>query len=358
MMLATSPAMTHDTSGSKDRKGNARARFAAVFPLLVIAATAFFFILMFPKETSRLLMKAVPLFKNGPALQTVAGIEPLDPLRFDGNKALDEASRFIALGPRCSGTDGAERAAGYLARRLKEIGIEPIIDEFKDMTPAGERTFRNVTGEIPGTKETQIILMSHYDTKSGISPDFAGANDSGSSSGILLEVAKLLKSTSPTGPTIFLAFMDGEECMKEYGPHDGLHGSKRLAMTIVQNKRARNVIAVILLDMVGDKDLSIEIPRNSSPKLVSLVFAAATEENARLKFALSGGNVLDDHVPFMQAGMQAIDIIDFDYGSAPGRNDYWHTADDTIDKLSANSLETIGRIVVRTLNKLRVDQSR
>ena len=113
------------------------------------------------------------------------------------------------------------------------------------------------------------------------------------------------------------------------------------------------VTAVILLDMIGDSDLNIGIPQNSSRHLASLVFDSAKEENARNKFSLSDNNILDDHVPFLQAGVAAIDIIDFDYGSQPGKNDYWHTDKDTLDKLSADSLQTVGRIVIRTLNRLR-----
>ncbi|MDD5520124.1 MAG: M28 family metallopeptidase [Kiritimatiellae bacterium] len=321
--------------------------------MIAMTTMVFCLFVIFPKESASVFVRSFSLFKIRPAVKPASNMPLLDPLVLDGKRALEETSKFLAVGPRCSGTDGAERAANYLANRLKEIGIDPIIDEFKDITPEGEKTFRNVMGELQGSKEAIIILVSHYDTKSGISPEFAGANDSGSSTGLLLELARVMKNSKPGGSTILFAFLDGEECIKEYGSHDGLHGSKHLVKTLVRNMRVHKIIAVFVIDMVGDKNLNIGIPRNSSPPLTSIVFNSATEENVRLNFSLADGNILDDHVPFLQAGMRAIDIIDFDYGSEPGKNDYWHTAQDTFDKLSAESLQIVGRVVLRALNTLR-----
>ena len=279
-------------------------------------------------------------------------VQPFDPADFNGQRALQEVRDFIAIGPRPSGSQGARNAAQYLEKRLLDLGVETIIDEFNDLTPSGETTFRNVIGVISGKNEGVIILVSHYDTKSGISADFAGANDSGSSTGLLLEMARLLRQSAAMRQDIVIALLDGEECMKSYGRHDGLHGSRYFAKTLVRNERAENVLAVIVLDMVGDRNLMVSIPRNSSSKLTSLVFDSAREEGARLKFSLATTSILDDHVPFLHAGMPAIDLIDFEFGSAPGKNDYWHTDEDTLDKLSAESLEIVGRVLVRVLNKL------
>lgn len=275
-----------------------------------------------------------------------------DPAGFDGQRALREVRDFIALGPRQSGTKGAQKAARYLKERLVEMGVETIVDEFSDPTPAGEATFRNVIGIISGRNEGVIILASHYDTKSGISDDFIGANDSGSSTGLLLETARLLRRAPAVRQDILIAFLDGEECVISYGKEDGLHGSRHFAKTLTRNERADNVRAVIVLDMIGDRDLNVTIPRNSSAKLVSMVFDSAREEGKRLKFSLTTAGILDDHVPFLRAGMPAIVLIDFEFGSSPGKNDYWHTDRDTLDKLSAESLETVGRVLIRVLNKL------
>jgi len=275
------------------------------------------------------------------------------PAQLDGKRAMKQVCDFVAVGPRISGSDGAERAAGFIAERLKKIGIDPLIDQFEDAGPHGRTVFRNVLGVIEGTEDAMIVLASHYDTKGGIAEDFAGANDSGSSTGLLLELARVLRRDTRRGFDILLAFLDGEECVKGYGKSDGLHGSKHLAKTLVRNRRSARVRAVIVLDMIGDRDFTVTIPRNSSPELVSLVFDAARAESARLHFSFADGVIIDDHVPFLSAGMPAVDIIDFEFGSAPGRNDYWHTPEDTLDKLSPGSLETAGRVVIRVVNALQ-----
>ena len=346
--------MTTNQSYWKNWNRRSKIGFVLAFSLATAAAAAVCTFLMFPRESAHAISRVTTALTHRAPAAPAAPAPQLDPTAFDGKRALDEAGRFLAIGPRNAGTEGALRGATYLSDRLKALGLDPLIDEFKDATPVGETTFRNVVAEIPGTGETQIIITSHYDTKSGISTNFVGANDSGSSTGILLELANLLKRQTYRGvPTILLAFLDGEECMKDYGPTDGLHGSRHLANLLVKNARAGKVTAVIVIDMVGDNNLAVTIPRNSSAELASTVFAAATEQNTRLKFSFAEGAILDDHVPFLNAGMPAIDLIDFDYGSAPGLNDYWHTAQDTFDKLNADSLQIVGRVLVSTLNKLQ-----
>lgn len=276
----------------------------------------------------------------------------LDPAAFDGARALYEVQSFLAVGPRDAGTPGAEKAADYLASRLRRLGVEVEVDAFVDDTPAGPRTFRNVIGRIPGRRPGVILVGSHYDTKSGIGPGFQGANDSGSSTGVLLELAHVLQGAAWTGPAIELVFFDGEEARVGYGPRDGLHGSRHYAGRLIREGRARNVLGVIVLDMIGDRDLQVQIPRNSSPALAALVLKAAQAEGVRSSFSLHPFEIGDDHEPFLRAGMPAIDLIDFTYGSGPGRNDYWHTLQDTLDKISAESLELVGRVTVRALVEL------
>ncbi len=151
---------------------------------------------------------------------------------------------------------------------------------------------------------------------------------------------------------IVIAFFDGEECRHSYTARDGLHGSRHAARALCLNRRADQIRAVIILDMIGDKDLTVTIPRNSTSDLVAHVFRAAEAEKVRAKFSLMSGALLDDHQPFLDAGMPAVDLIDFEYGSAPDRNDYWHTPQDTLASLSAESLGTVGRVVIRVLNDL------
>ena len=278
-----------------------------------------------------------------------------DPARFQGEQALAEVRGFLAIGPRDSGTDGARRGAEYLRDRLRALGVAAEIDEFREAAPGGTQVFRNVVGRIPGAGPDCVVVACHYDTKTGIAPDFVGANDGGSGVGVELEIAALRRGAARPAPCeIQLAFVDGEECVREYGPHDGLHGSRRLAARLAAEGPER-VRAVVVVDMIGDRDLTVTIPRNGTPALVSKVFAAAEAEGARTRFSWHPGGMLDDHVPFLDAGLPAVDLIDFEYGSAPGRNDYWHTREDTIDKLSAASLQTVGRVVVRVIDSVMTD---
>lgn len=274
----------------------------------------------------------------------------LDPSAVDTNRAMQAVEALVALGPRDAGTEGARRAAQHLHDALAGLGLQPRIDTFEDRAPPGLLTFHNVLARIEGQGEGLVVLVSHFDTKSGIAPDFAGANDSGSSSGLLLELGRLLAEASPGPLEVLLAFVDGEECIESYAAHDGLHGSRRLAEALVCAGEAARVRAVIVLDMVGDRDLTVTLPRNCTPALLELVLRAAREENVRERFSLYPHAILDDHVPFMERGMPAVNIIDFEFGSAPGLNDYWHTVHDTLDKLCPGSLGIVGRVTVRTLN--------
>lgn len=280
----------------------------------------------------------------------------VDPAAFDGSRALEEARRIVGLGPRDANTPGAANAARYLLARLKAQGVtNASIDEFSDYCPDGDCVFRNVIGRIPGQGRGLIMVASHYDTKSGIA-GFEGANDSASSSAVLVEMAGALART-PLSPEIWLVFFDGEECKVGYGPRDGFHGSRHLADQMIVQNRIRDIRAFILLDMIGDRDLTVTFPRNSTPWLISKFFTAAAEEGAREKFALSALDIGDDHDVFFRLGVPAVDVIDFQYGSAPGRHDYWHTPEDTMDKISAESLQTIGRVTLRVLNRLSAEEA-
>ena len=272
---------------------------------------------------------------------------------FDGAKAMAETEALVKISPRDANTGGARRASVLLEGRLKALGLKTTIDTFSEETPGGKMNFNNVLGRIPGKTNRLIVLASHFDTKSGIAKDFQGANDSGSSSGVLMELARVLASRGPYETEFMIAFLDGEECRKEYGPHDGLHGSRHLAQQIYEAGGAKLVQAVIVLDMIGDKNLNISIPLNSSRELTKELFYAAHETGSRSQFGLGPGSVLDDHVPFQIAGMPSIDVIDFDYGSAPGLNDYWHTPKDTLDKLSVKSLQTVGDTVLKMIENLQ-----
>lgn len=276
-----------------------------------------------------------------------------------GDRALRNATDFAELGPKLPGTPESAVAADWLLSRLAEAGVsaEPI--PFTEATPSGTVAFRNVIatippapGSVPAGKAPRLLLVAaHYDTKSGI-PGFLGANDSASGIAVLLELARVWTAHPLPGTEIRLACLDGEECAIQYGPHDGLHGSRRWAADLEAAGDLPRIRAFILLDMVGDADLTLTLPRNCNPALLTLAFDAAHAEGVRRSLSLFPGPVLDDHVPFHDRGVPALDLIDFQYGSAPGLNDYWHTPLDTPDKLSADSLALASRLVLRIVAAL------
>jgi glutaminyl-peptide cyclotransferase len=270
----------------------------------------------------------------------------------NGEQALSNVTAFVqACTPRDAMTPGAERAAQWLKAKLIANGLtSATVESFTDKTPLGEKAFHNVIASIPGHSQKTILLLSHFDTKSGISPAFQGANDSGSSTGLLLELARLLATQGKPRVTLQFAFLDGEECKVDYGPHDGLHGSRHLARQMKREKR--DLLAVILMDMIGDRDLRIQLPHNGTGALRACALRAADVTGDRAHIGLYDGLILDDHQPFLDAGFPAVNLIDFEYGDAPGNNNYWHTTEDTLDKLSAESLTITGRIVLEMINQL------
>ncbi len=282
---------------------------------------------------------------------------PPDPLApaieaFDADAAYRHLVALTDMGLRDSGTPGAQQAAEYLRDQLIALGLDVAFDVFTNTTPRGPTVFRNVIGRTTNRAESIVILGSHYDTKSGMPAGFQGANDSGSSTAVLLELARVLADRTPTFFELWFAFFDGEESMVRYGPNDGFHGSIRLAQYLADTGKSKSVKAVIVLDMVGDCDLTITIPRNSTPWLVQTAFDAARDEGVREKFSYFRNEIGDDHEPFLNLGMPAVDLIDFHFGSRPGLNDYWHTAEDRIERVCAESLGIMGRVTLRMLNRL------
>lgn len=270
---------------------------------------------------------------------------------FDGRRAFAEVEALVGISPRDAGTASARQAAEHLEQRLADLGIPAEIQPFTDQTPVGEKTFHNVIGRIAGKTDEWLILGSHFDTMPGID-DFLGANDGGSSNGILLELARILAQHKPECG-IMLAFFDGEEGIAHYIPGDGLHGSRYLAARLVEAGMKDQIKGMVLLDMVGDKDLHMAIPANSSQPLVKAVLDAAHATGYRDFFSLARDSyITDDHVPFLEAGIPAIDLIDFKFGSEPGLNDYWHTEQDNLENISPESLHITGSVVLEMIKTL------
>lgn len=278
--------------------------------------------------------------------------KPIDPKTFDGRRAMAHVETLVKMGPRPAGSPTLAKAATYIASQLEEAGLSAREQVFTSPSPRGPLQFRNVlakTTKHQGGPGQVIIVASHYDTKYLPNQNFVGANDGGSSSGALLEIARCAASQAD----IWFVFLDGEEAIREYDANDGLIGSKFFVEQLKADDQVKWVKAVIVLDMVGDANLKISFPANSSAPLIQQAFDAAREMGHRDHFELGQHDMLDDHVPFLRAGIPAIDFIDFQFGSAPGLNDYWHTEKDTLDKLSVNSLEVVGQTTLRLLAKLR-----
>ena len=266
----------------------------------------------------------------------------------DATNAYNQAKDFVAdCTPRAAGTIRGQLAANWILDRVSMQGADIRIDKFHAKTPKGTKQFANLMcGFCRDANEPWTFLISHFDSKDTC----PGANDGASTTGILMALAEKFLKSPPSG-NVMLAWLDGEENMISYSEEDGFWGSKHLAAQL--NEQGWNVRAVVCLDMLGDKDLNIMIPSNSDSRLIKIVMHAV--RRAGLPSTLVQRieeTVKDDHVPFLDAGFPAIDLIDFDYGSARGRNDYWHTSADTMDKLSIESFHLSGRLVTELLNIL------
>jgi len=273
---------------------------------------------------------------------------PAVSLAVDPAAAFSHAQAMIDFGARHSDSPGATRTVDYLVSTSKMLGIQASIDQWQE----GETTYRNVHAQTPGHGDRYVILASHYDTKLLHSvPNFVGANDSASSSGLLLELLRVISSAENWGgPPMRFVWFDGEECRVRYGEHDGLHGSKRMASTLEASGELESCRAMILLDMIGDKDLTITFPSNCDSKLLAQIFKTAEAQGVASHFGFfSGRRILDDHVPFFERGVPALDIIDFSYGP---NNSFWHTSEDTLDKISPDSMAIVGNVVLAFLQEL------
>jgi glutaminyl-peptide cyclotransferase len=264
----------------------------------------------------------------------------------DSNNAYILAVKLVAFGKRYSGTEENRKQAGFIAAKASEYGASVSVDRFACRTACGLIEFANITAEVKGKNSDFIIVASHYDIKKIASaPDFEGANDSASSSALLLEMIRAIKTSDYIPPvTLKFVFFDGEECQMAYSENDGLWGSRNYAEKLRNAGLIKKCKAVIVLDMIGDADLGITLPANSDRKLIEKLLEAAGKLGYGQYFSAKNFEILDDHQPFLQQDISAVDIIDFEYG--PG-NAYWHTGADKIDKISGKSLKIVGDCVLR-----------
>lgn len=265
--------------------------------------------------------------------------------KIDAQRAMKYVSDVVAFGARPIGSAAHKKLEGYIRAQLKGDQIET--DEFTAQTPAGPFAMRNIIAKYPGTRDGVIVIGSHYDTLYG-RPKFVGANDGGATTGLLLELANHVRGKRE-GYSVWLVWFDGEEAVQHWSPSDSLYGSKHLAEKWQKDGTAKKIKAFLLTDMIGDADLDIQRDQNSTTWLEDLVLKAASNLGYQSHFFATETIIEDDHLPFKAAGVPVADIIDIDYGYG---NALHHTDQDTLDKLSPQSLKIAGDVVLETVRLL------
>lgn len=260
---------------------------------------------------------------------------------FSGDNALRHVQQLVDFGPRPPGSEALERSRVYITEQLERVGWKVTRQSFTDRTPRGPMTFVNLIATFAASEQPpSFILGSHYDTKFYTDMQFVGANDGGSSNGVLIEMARVLAGRPELAPKVQLVFFDGEEAYVNFTETDGLYGSRHFAKQLVAEGKAKQFRGGIVFDMVGDKSLTITLPADSPREIARGIFAAADALDVRKHFTYSPGDILDDHAPLNAIGIPTIDLIDFDFPA-------WHTAGDTMEQISAESLDIVGSVAAR-----------
>jgi glutaminyl-peptide cyclotransferase len=269
-------------------------------------------------------------------------------LAVSGEKAMEYVRAQVNFGPRPPGTPALERCREYIRKQLEGFGYQIEDDAFVAQTPYGPITMHNLIARKGNGGRGVIAFASHYDTKLMENIKFVGANDGGSSTGLLLELANVLAESK--GPDDYwFVFLDGEEAFVEWSTFDSTYGSRHLAQRWKSEGITSKIRALILLDMIGDKNLDIWYETNSTPWLMDLVWNTAKRIGLSSILSQIKAPVGDDHIPFIDVGIPSVDIIDLDYGP---NNSYHHTAADTLDKVSPASMENVGKVVLAMLPEL------
>jgi glutaminyl-peptide cyclotransferase len=260
--------------------------------------------------------------------------------KFDAKRAFEHVERLVAIGPRPAGSAGIQTTRDYIKQQMQALGIATTEQPFEGQTPVGPVKMVNVIATIPGPGSGRLIFAGHYDTKLFDEFQFVGANDAGSSTAFLIELARALKDRK-NALTIELLFLDGEEAIGEWSSGN-THGSRHYVLNAAQDAASlKRIKALVLVDMIADRQLSIKREANSTPWLTDIIWSAA-RKLGRAEFVEETTPIEDDHLPFLRAGIPAVDIIDLEYT-------YWHTAGDTLEHVSAQSMQAVGDVLLAAL---------
>jgi glutaminyl-peptide cyclotransferase len=272
------------------------------------------------------------------------------PPTVDGERAMQYVKEIVKFGPRPPESANHKKVEDFLGARLKGDEVED--DTFTADTPVGKFPVHNIIAKYPGKKDGIIVVASHYDTNYPLrDTSYIGANDGASSSALLLELANQLRGKPNDGYSVWLVWDDAEEAMKPETElpfmDDSLYGITHLAEKWQADGTLKKIKAFLLADMIGDADLNIDRDSNSTPWLEQVVYESATRLGYQSHFFGRNNEVSDDHIPFVKRGVPCADLIDFDYGY---NNVFWHTPQDTVDKLSPDSLKIVGSVILETIH--------
>ena len=275
---------------------------------------------------------------------------PVSP--FDGERAYRDLEAVVAFGPRVPGTPESKSAQAYIRGELEKAGLTVHTHEFVAKTPKGERPMANIYGVVEGTAPGVIILSNHYDTKYLPDIDFVGANDGGSTTAWMIEMGRALGPTRE-GKTVWLVFYDGEEALVEWTEADSLYGSRAFVDHLREKELLDSIEAVINLDMIGDCKLGVFRDADAPAWLEAAVWETAAEIGYDEAFTDRPVRMQDDHEPLREAGVPAMNLIDFHYGGdATAHRRNWHTSRDTLEKVCADSLKVVGDVIWNALPEI------
>lgn len=273
---------------------------------------------------------------------------------FSPQHAMRHLTALVEMGPHTSGSENIKRVQAYITNTLTQAGLSIREDRFTAATPLGPRDMTNLIAVSPGRLTDIIAICAHYETKFFSDFTFVGANDNCSGTGLLLELARVIASRDslPLEFTYWFIFFDGEEAFLTWTESDSLYGSRHLVKLLRESGEIYRLKALILLDMIGDKDLELPRESQSTAWLAGIIWDTAKDLGYGTIFPDREMPLVDDHVPFLRAGVSSVDIIDFTFGGdkSPGR--YWHTPHDTLDKVSRESLRIVGEVVLESLPRI------